>query len=70
MDVAPTALSLLGLPYPAEIDGRVAGQLLARPIESHAGPPATAAPRAEPGAYSEEEEERVRERLRGLGYIE
>jgi predicted AlkP superfamily phosphohydrolase/phosphomutase len=71
LDVAPTVLSLLGVPVPEGTDGRVAEELLVSPVAPAAGPP-TPPPerRQEPGTYSEEEEERVRERLRGLGYIE
>jgi predicted AlkP superfamily phosphohydrolase/phosphomutase len=68
-DVAPTVLSLLGVPYPEETDGRVAEQLLAGRVEAQAAG-STPQRSREPGAYSEEEEARVRERLRGLGYIE
>lgn len=70
MDVAPTVLSLLEVPVPAGTDGRVAESLLAAPVRVTAGEAPAAPARAEPGAYSEEEEEQVRERLRGLGYLD
>ena len=70
MDIMPTVLSLLGV-LPSGLDGRVAGELLAAPVAPVAGAPVVrSAPRAEPSGYSEEEEAVIRERLRGLGYIE
>ncbi|MEX0786705.1 MAG: alkaline phosphatase family protein [Dehalococcoidia bacterium] len=71
MDIAPTVLSLLGVASPEGTDGRPAEALLSQP----AGVVAMSAPAPEqrsnePGAYSEEEEALVKERLRGLGYIE
>lgn len=71
MDIAPTVLSLLGVASPEGTDGRPADGLLAQPAEVAATPaPAPAKRTSEPGAYSEEEEALVKERLRGLGYIE
>lgn len=71
LDVAPTVLSLLGVPSPEGTDGRIAEELLAGPLDTTSGPP-TPPPerREEPATYSEEEEELVRKRLRGLGYID
>lgn len=71
LDVAPTVLSLLGVASPEGTDGRVAEELLAGPTVTTSGPP-TPPPerRKEPSTYSEEEEALVRDRLRGLGYIE
>jgi arylsulfatase A-like enzyme len=51
LDVAPTVLSLLGVPIPTDMEGKA---LLLRKSDS---------------AYSEEDEEEVKERLRGLGYL-
>ncbi len=71
MDVAPTVLSLLGVASPEGTDGRVAEELLAGPTLPPSGPTAPPSERPqEPGTYSEEEEALVRERLRGLGYID
>ena len=72
MDVAPTVLSLLGVAAPEGVDGRPAESLLAGPVEAGARVPGMQPARRaeEPSAYSEEEEALVRERLRGLGYIE
>lgn len=71
LDVAPTVLSLLGVPPPEGTDGRVADELLVGPMAPTSGPPTPSSQRREePGTYSEEEEEAVRDRLRGLGYID
>jgi predicted AlkP superfamily phosphohydrolase/phosphomutase len=72
MDVAPTIYGLLGVSAPSALDGRMLETLLA---EGAVHPPdvqpvAVPERRAQPDAYSDEEEERVRERLRGLGYID
>ncbi len=71
LDVAPTVLSLVGVPPPEGTEGRVADELLVAAMAATSGP-STPPPerREEPGTYSEEEEEAVRERLRGLGYLD
>jgi predicted AlkP superfamily phosphohydrolase/phosphomutase len=51
LDVAPTVLSLLGVPIPGDMEGQ---SLLQSSTDA---------------AYSEEEEEEVRKRLQGLGYL-
>lgn len=74
-DVMPTALYLLGLPIPPDMDGRVlteaiVADLLARwPVERGEPtlPVAPVVPSGQP--YSEEEAEAVAERLRNLGYL-
>jgi len=78
MDLAPTALHLLGLPVPEDMDGRVlreflAAEAAARPVRRSAADqaPSPAAPAAkEPPAMSEDEQRAVRERLRNLGYMD
>lgn len=71
LDVAPTVLALLGVAPPADVDGRVATDLLSGPPPPVSEPPAPPPERGEqPAIYSEEEEELLRERLRGLGYID
>lgn len=78
-DVAPTVLYLLGLPVPSDMDGRVMtevvapGYLEARPIET--GEPVGLWPSEGEAVFSDEvvsteDEEQIRERLRGLGYID
>ena len=73
-DVAPTALYLLGVPVPDDLDGAVLEQafvretLTAAPVGHAAALEAVYAPTAE--TYSEEEEEEIRARLEGLGYLE
>ena len=51
LDIAPTILSLMGLPIPEDMEGR---SLLQKGKEE---------------AYSKEDEEEVRKRLQGLGYL-
>lgn len=74
-DIAPTMLYLLGLPIPSDMDGRCVSEIATAqfrqanavcyrdpvPFEPPDGP--------RPG-YSDEDQETVRDRLRGLGYID
>jgi hypothetical protein len=68
LDVAPTVLSLFGLAAPPDRSGRV--------LDVAAGPPPALRPASMAGAPaaadtgSADDEADVRERLRGLGYIE
>lgn len=72
-DVAPTILDMFGVAVPSDMDGRVLVELLHRPSQSA---PSGVAPgavdealdRAELG--TEEDDRRLREQLRGLGYLE
>ena len=68
MDIAPTALALLGLPIPAHLDGRVILDLPQAQTDQTGGGPWR---RAEgPGsAYDDEEEKKVERRLKDLGYL-
>jgi predicted AlkP superfamily phosphohydrolase/phosphomutase len=76
LDLAPTILYLLGLPIPPEMDGKVLAQLfpedyLSRhPISYGYGMGLEAAVSEPQRAYSADEEEAIRARLQGLGYIE
>jgi predicted AlkP superfamily phosphohydrolase/phosphomutase len=72
IDLAPTVLAALGVPIPDDMDGHVLGDAFedgffdARPIRyetAHAKGPQTQV------ELSPEQEEMVKERLRGLGYI-
>jgi arylsulfatase A-like enzyme len=66
-DVAPTLLHLLGLPLPANLDGRVLAEALVPGSEALLGPEAAGTAQvADP--YSAEQAAVVRQRLRGLGY--
>ncbi|MBU0493079.1 MAG: alkaline phosphatase family protein [Chloroflexi bacterium] len=68
LDLAPTILHVMGLPVPADMDGRVLEEVLEteRPVER-----IEAAAGAGKGAfeYSADEEEQIVDRLRSLGYI-
>ncbi len=73
-DLAPTALSLLGVPVPAGMEGRVLNEILlgapeaARTTlgESAASPPAGIAE----GAFSPEEQDSIAAHLKTLGYMD
>jgi hypothetical protein len=76
MDLAPTALYLMDVPVPEDMDGRVvaeaidAGVLAGHPIRS--GPPSARWPdeTVDDLAPTLPDDDRVRERLRDLGYVE
>ena len=75
-DLAPTFLHLLGLPVPTDMDGRVLEELFkgdfvdAHPVSQSAETAPLNGTSDAHGEYSEEEEEAVRKRLQGLGYME
>lgn len=70
IDVAPTILNMMNLPVPQDMDGRVLTDIFTGRRKVLYGEPAE-------GAYesvdavdiSREDEEKIKERLRGLGYI-
>lgn len=64
VDLAPTILHRFGLPVPMDMDGQVL-DIFVEDREVEHTTDATAA-----GAFSEQELEKVEERLRGLGYLE
>lgn len=68
MDAAPTILHLMGLPVPSHMDGRVLVEALEHPGEVRYRDWGAGGP-AERLGYSAEEEELVREKLAGLGYL-
>ena len=70
LDVTPTLLALQGLGAPDGTDGRIAEELLEQTPQPAEQPVAVSDRTGEATPYTEEEEEAVRERLRGLGYIE
>lgn len=68
MDAAPTILHLMDLPVPSHMDGRVLIEALEYPGEVRYRDWGAGGP-AERLGYSAEEEELVREKLAGLGYL-
>ena len=76
LNLAPTILYLLGLPIPPEMDGQVLTQLFpddylnVHPISYGHGMGLDAAVSEVQRAYLADEEEAIRARLQGLGYIE
>jgi hypothetical protein len=77
LDIAPTVLYSLGLPLPAELQGRVPVEvyqdafLKDHPVRKAAGTSGPASPAGSAAVPAElEDEETVLERLRELGYIE
>ncbi len=71
-DLAPTTLYLMGLPIPADMDGRVLVETLKEEwVEKHpiqltaSGEEA----REQELGYSRDEEEEIKKRLKGLGYL-
>ena len=72
LDIAPTVLHLLGVPVPADMDGRVLTEILDPALASVAGVSSSAAlPHEEPVpvAYTEEEDAAIQQRLADLGYL-
>jgi predicted AlkP superfamily phosphohydrolase/phosphomutase len=69
IDVAPTVLARMGIPVPEHMDGRVLGEMFDTTVEAsfQTWSPAEAADADE--GYSPEDEEALRERLEGLGYL-
>ena len=77
IDVAPTLLYLMGLPIPKDMDGKVLTEmfkeeyLMSHPTQYDSNGSGFDANLTEPHrGYSEEEEEALKARLKGLGYIE
>ena len=72
MDLAPTILYAMGLPVPADMDGRVLTGAFTADYLSAAQVRYTEELSQRPtsgGQYSLEDEEEIKERLRGLGYV-
>ncbi len=75
IDMAPTILRLLGVPVPADMDGRVlvealdAGQAI--PVETILEPALAAVPARKPldSAYTADEDAEIQRRLADLGYL-
>lgn len=72
LDIAPTVLHLLGVPIPADMDGRVLTEILDPALAPGApASDATAAVTAAPvvSGYTEEEDAAIQQRLADLGYL-
>jgi predicted AlkP superfamily phosphohydrolase/phosphomutase len=70
-DLTPTILHLMDQPIPEDMDGRVLAELL-DPAYRERVPQRVAAQGGDEGervAFSEQEEQQIAERLRGLGYL-
>jgi len=71
-DLAPTILYAMGSPIPADMDGKVLDQVFTEEFKAQTplvrGEEASSRELEELG-YSEEAEEEIKERLRGLGYL-
>ncbi len=69
-DITPTALAMLGLRVPADMEGRVLSEAFATPITVEHEPPIERAPVQREDVYSEEDEKILQQRLSDLGYLE
>jgi predicted AlkP superfamily phosphohydrolase/phosphomutase len=75
IDLAPTILRLLEVPVPADMDGRVLeeifteGDARSAPVPKDAGPSFGPMAPSE-GTYTADDEEKIEERLKALGYVE
>jgi predicted AlkP superfamily phosphohydrolase/phosphomutase len=76
IDLAPTILHLLGVPVPDNLDGRVLEEILNRqfrdshPVQYTRERGQVKESREDDEIYSAEETARLKERLRGIGYLE
>jgi predicted AlkP superfamily phosphohydrolase/phosphomutase len=71
LDLAPTLLTLLEAGVPKEMEGRILSELFIESLEERLFQPETVHADSEPKkVYSEEDVEKIQQRLRDLGYIE
>ncbi len=70
MDVMPTVLHILGVPVPADVDGRVLSEAMERP--EFLADLAQKLTRETTGSkhLSRDEEQLIRDRLKNLGYMD
>jgi predicted AlkP superfamily phosphohydrolase/phosphomutase len=72
-DIAPTVLHTMGLPVPADMDGRVLAEVFADEYIASfpviIGDPSASEKAADWSGYTEEGEKEIMERLEGLGYL-
>ena len=75
LDIAPTVLHLLGVPVPADMDGRVLSELLTPEFAATAAaraevdPDASAQPVGSGSSYSSQDDAAIQDRLADLGYL-
>ena len=69
-DIAPTLLGALGLPVPADMEGRVLSELFDRKLEITYEPPEKLEVARVEDVYTDEEKEALTRRLSDLGYLE
>ncbi len=74
IDIAPTVLNMMGVPAPADMDGKILKDLFEEPVSELA--PAESSTLGDDSSdaetdidYTEEDEETIRKRLEGLGYL-
>jgi len=73
IDLTPTVLHILGVPIPEDLDGRILKEIFMDDSEYSKKQVSYQAPsiiEARKKAYSKEEEEKIKNRLEALGYIE
>jgi predicted AlkP superfamily phosphohydrolase/phosphomutase len=69
VDLAPTVLSLLGCPIPADMDGRVLTEILSGTQQPVVAMLPAAAGEREQHSLSEDEDAELQARLKGFGYL-
>lgn len=71
IDLAPTLLALLGVPIPKEVEGRVLSELFEETLQAQVAQTSQDQTAPESSTvYSQEDVDKIQQRLRDLGYIE